>query len=156
MTRDEAIEHIQQFWNQCDSWNIPDEEGKEACEMAIEVLSAQNERMADEEVAEFNKQLAYAQPCEDAVRRIDVMEACRKYSIGMDEYDKKGLMQWFEDLPSVQLESKHSKWIKHEWAEEVEGTLVDNYECEKCHGWVRNNTDFCPNCGSDMRGGKNE
>ena len=38
MTNDKAIEHIQQFWNQCNSWEIPDEEGKEACEMAIEAL----------------------------------------------------------------------------------------------------------------------
>lgn len=45
---------------------------------------------------------------------------------------------------------KYGIWIRKEWAEESEGLLIDNYECSACKGWVRNETNYCPNCGAKM------
>lgn len=45
----------------------------------------------------------------------------------------------------------NGEWIEHKQAEEVDGHLISNYECSCCHSWKRENTDFCPNCGADMR-----
>lgn len=56
--------------------------------------------------------------------------------------------------PSAQPKRKKGEWIEHKWAEEVGDTLISNYECSKCHCWKRETSNFCPNCGSDMRGGQ--
>lgn len=45
---------------------------------------------------------------------------------------------------------RHGHWIEHEWAEEVEGLLISNYECSECHGWERKTSNYCPNCGAKM------
>ena len=45
---------------------------------------------------------------------------------------------------------RHGYWIRKEWAEESEGLLIDNYECSACNSWVRNETNYCPNCGAKM------
>ena len=50
----------------------------------------------------------------------------------------------------AQSERKTGYWIEHEWAEEVGGILVSNYECSECHCWKREASDYCPNCGADM------
>ena len=51
-------------------------------------------------------------------------------------------------------EEPHGEWIEHKWAEEFDGCLISNYECSHCHSWKRENTDFCPDCGTDMRRGE--
>ncbi len=43
-----------------------------------------------------------------------------------------------------------ARWIEHEWAEEVEGLLISNFECTACRNWVRNKSKYCPNCGAEM------
>ena len=48
------------------------------------------------------------------------------------------------------LTSKIGKWIKHEWAEEIGGQLIPNYECSQCHEWVREQSCFCPHCGAKV------
>ena len=54
-------------------------------------------------------------------------------------------------LMSLQPERKKGKWIEHEWAEEVGEKLISNYECSNCHSWKREASNFCSNCGADMR-----
>ena len=58
-----------------------------------------------------------------------------------------------EDLPSVQPERKTGRWIKTaRW-----GRV---YYCDQCRNYLdfdgvnagRGSTNFCPNCGADMRG----
>jgi hypothetical protein len=51
------------------------------------------------------------------------------------------------------VELKRGRWIEHEWAEEENGLLISNFECSMCHIWERKKSDFCPNCGADMREG---
>lgn len=47
---------------------------------------------------------------------------------------------------------KESYWIRHEYAEIVEGCLITNYECPECGTWERENTNYCPDCGCKMKG----
>ena len=61
-----------------------------------------------------------------------------------------------DDAPSVIPKPKEGEWIEHEWAEEVEGLLISNYECSKCHSWERRASDYCPNCGARMKGAADE
>lgn len=80
----------------------------EAFDMAISALSAQNEAMTEEELAEFKKELANAVPE-------------REKGEWISEYDEDGKTGW--------------------------------YECSCCHSERAFNTNFCPDCGADMRGG---
>lgn len=57
---------------------------------------------------------------------------------------------------SMENEPKQGEWIEHEWAEEVEGLLISNYECSECHSWERSASNFCPNCGERMKGADDE
>lgn len=57
-----------------------------------------------------------------------------------------------EETPTVDaVPVVHAEWIEHKWAEEVCGWLISNFECSQCHVWKRYNTNFCPECGADMR-----
>lgn len=58
-----------------------------------------------------------------------------------------GAVQALSELPSAE---RTGYWIEHEWAEEVDGVLVSNYECSSCHSWKREASDFCPHCGVRM------
>ena len=54
-------------------------------------------------------------------------------------------------LPSIESERKTGEWIEHERVEETyQGYLVSNYECDQCHEWVMNQSNYCPNCGAKM------
>lgn len=41
-------------------------------------------------------------------------------------------------------------WIKHEWAEEYDNFLIDNFECPYCSAWQRRTSRFCPDCGEEI------
>lgn len=76
-------------------------------------------------------------------------------------YDKSRVMEIIkEEIDKTETTMElHGEWIEHKWAEEFDGLLISNYECSHCHVWKRENTDFCPDCGADMRkkeGEKNE
>ena len=58
-----------------------------------------------------------------------------------------------DEAPTIDAEPvKHGVWIEHKWAEENEGILIFNYECTVCHAWIRDKSNFCPNCGAKMDG----
>ena len=46
----------------------------------------------------------------------------------------------------------HGYWIVHENADVFEGYEVPMFECSKCRAWKEDDSDFCPDCGADMRG----
>ena len=43
---------------------------------------------------------------------------------------------------------KRGYWIRHDYADLVEGYYVPNYECSVCHAWKQDDSDYCPDCGS--------
>lgn len=48
---------------------------------------------------------------------------------------------------------RHGHWIRHDYADIVDGYYVPEYECSECKNWVKDDTDFCPNCGAKNDGG---
>lgn len=46
----------------------------------------------------------------------------------------------------------HAHWIRHENADTFEGYEVPMFECSNCRAWKDDDSDFCPDCGADMRG----
>lgn len=65
-----------------------------------------------------------------------------------------------EDLPSAQPEPKTGMWLDA-WRSKSDGTRYWYRMCSEC-GYERNDCDsekdsnFCPNCGADMKGEQNE
>ena len=62
-----------------------------------------------------------------------------------------------KQLPSAQTERKKGKWIRI-----TDEVFADRFECSECgklppienfEWWL---SDYCPNCGADMRGEPNE
>ena len=53
------------------------------------------------------------------------------------------------NLPSAQPERKKGRWLDDQGKEKYDGYCA---ECSACGGWSEYITDFCPNCGADMRG----
>lgn len=52
---------------------------------------------------------------------------------------------------SAQSEHRTEQWIVHENADIIDGYYVPKYECSCCHTWQDDDSNFCPNCGIDMR-----
>ena len=52
-------------------------------------------------------------------------------------------------FPSAQPERKKGRWLDDQGKEKYDGYCA---ECSACGGWSEYITDFCPNCGADMRG----
>lgn len=71
----------------------------------------------------------------------------RGYTDALDQMD-----DWLDAQPSLTLDDlrPHGRWI------ERYGVSEYKYECSLCHLGSDLMTDFCPNCGSDMRGGGEE
>lgn len=102
---------------------------------------------------------------EDLIKRSDAIKAIEPYLdyieiiplCGAKPYVREavyGIRSKIKFIPTI--ESRRGEWIEHEWAEEAEGLLVSNYECSECHNWERKTSDYCPNCGSKMRGERND
>ena len=52
-----------------------------------------------------------------------------------------------EDILSIPAVERKGKWIHYD-----EGDFDYDYKCSNCGYTVWDNSDFCPNCGVDMRG----
>lgn len=58
-----------------------------------------------------------------------------------------------KNAPSVTPTEKTGEWIEHKYAEEYDGLMQSNFECSKCHDWLREQTNYCPICGARMNKG---
>lgn len=85
----------------------------------------------------------------------DIAIATIKTECLYSSIDKDEVIDLLNDLPTARLERKTGKWIKHRYAEEAHGMLIDNYECSICHTRERKRSNFCPECGSYNGGGHN-
>ncbi len=59
-----------------------------------------------------------------------------------------------KDAPTIEPERKDGKWIRHGIKE---GHLIEKYTCSECGFYFGTKTsNFCPDCGADMRGEQDE
>ena len=65
---------------------------------------------------------------------------------GTTNAEGKGLDEIIDDIPTADVrENVKGEWIKIHWKA---------FRCSECKGISEYYTDFCPNCGADMRGDK--
>lgn len=82
----------------------------------------------------------------DLISRAWLKEAIHNFFNGLThEVTEEDIQRYIEVAPSV--ESK-GEWISHYDEDAKEGW----YECSCCHSERAFNTNFCPDCGADMRG----
>lgn len=63
-------------------------------------------------------------------------------------------MEFVKQEPTIEAEPVvHGEWVPHNRM--TRSPLVVNYACSEC-GKDGHKTNFCPNCGADMRGDQNE
>ena len=81
----------------------------------------------------------------------EVLRHCRRY-IGQ-EYDEPYLVsavpeEVIRSLPAANVvERKKAEWV----FDDFDGDGYD-YQCPCCSMYARKSSNFCPNCGADMRG----
>lgn len=66
----------------------------------------------------------------------------------------RAIMDTIEDAPTVETEQKKGKWIYTD--EAMFGNPYGSYKCSVCDNGMPHETNFCPNCGADMRGDSHE
>lgn len=89
-----------------------------------------------------------AEPCDDAISRKDAVFALNDAQVEYDE-NYKGLgkaKEIIDNLPPIQPIRPKGKWMN---------VLEDIYHCNLCKKSHCFKTNFCPNCGADMRGEEN-
>ena len=70
---------------------------------------------------------------------------------------KESVVKLIDEAPTVEAKPVvYGEWIEHFDTKEYLGSLMSEYECSICHEWVDDDSNFCPRCGADMRGGKND
>lgn len=68
-------------------------------------------------------------------------------------YSKMDFCGWLDDAPTVDaVPVRHGRWIRHDYADIVDGYYVPEYECSECHSWKKGDSDYCPDCGARMDG----
>jgi hypothetical protein len=113
----------------------------------------ENERDAYHTLSEAIKVLSERlEPCEDAVSRKAVYEAMiekgqrsRRYRLGETwELNGTEIREALDTVPSVTPKRKTGKWIHSDFSHEF-------LHCSECGRGRHFCSNFCPNCGADMR-----
>ena len=130
-----------------------DEDGDEICtDMAtVNSLLAHNKALSNK-----IKRLRSIKSRSDYIKAqtaIDsVADALMEWS-DMEEWRDRKVIDAITDAPRSDVrENRTGKWIDMDTASE---RFIPRYRCSLCGGFG-DNTDFCPNCGADMRGGDAE
>ena len=99
------------------------------------------------------------EPMDDLISRQAVIDALDDYFSTLLETDTvspEDLCYEILMIPAADVvERKHGHWIRVPLACYGGGTVIV-YECSECCENQIAQSDFCPNCGADMRGGKDE
>jgi hypothetical protein len=62
---------------------------------------------------------------------------------------EEGYEHFQQAIKALEPKSKTGYWIEHsnEWGDNWQ---YSQYECSCCHNWAHFDTDYCPNCGTEM------
>ena len=96
---------------------------------------------------------------DEFMEKYKIVDTEQVYTNGAELVPIFRMNQWFEHLPSAQPERKKGKWIPgREIAREMCGDAVteifyENFNCSVCGYSIQYIplSNFCPNCGADMR-----
>ena len=90
---------------------------------------------------------------DDLISRQAAIDELDKGAWGV-EWDKTLAKTMIESLPSAQPERKKGKWIDETF--KPRGLVYHPYKCNQCGEHSEADSNFCPNCGADMRGDKDD
>lgn len=146
MTREEAIE-FGKMWLELHE-DCKDSYTYEFFKMAIKAL--EQELCKDAVSRKEVKKIAKEMYLEVANMELDVstISDCISYT---SSKCREVLESKLKALPSVKTqEPRKGHWIEHphEWGTNWEYSM---YECSECHEYTVGDSDFCPNCGADLR-----
>ena len=82
--------------------------------------------------------------------KIEPHEQLESFGNGRYEYVRIAYMDDIDAIPSADVrENARGEWIHYD------GEFDYDFKCSECGYSVWDNSDFCPNCGADMRGEEN-
>ena len=144
MTNQEAIASLKTLCHTCELFPKCVNDKPECCqaiELAIPALEAQ----------EAKTQLSREDTTFDLISRQAAIDVIDCSGLNLDDPEENWMMQdRIRELPSAQPEREKGKWIEHGVKE---GHLIEKYTCSECDYYSGTKTsNFCPNCGADMRG----
>ena len=87
------------------------------------------------------------------MRAIDAEDLKRSIAVSALIEDQKTLEQIIDEQPTIE-ERKTGKWIDETF--KPWGLVYHPYRCDQCGDHSEADSNFCPNCGADMRGGQDE
>ena len=90
----------------------------------------------------------------DYILRSDAVQCANDLSVDLlndrldsASYGAQAVAEWLKDLPTADVRPVvMGKWKERRFSEDVYGA-----ECSVCHTTWDYGTNFCPNCGADMR-----
>ena len=148
MTREEAIE-FGKMWLELQE-DYKESNTYEFFKIAIEALKQEpcKDAISRQEVKKIAKEMYL----EVANMKLDVstISDCISYT---SSKCREVLENKLQALPSVKQQEPRKRkghWIEHphEWGTNWEYSM---YECSECNEYTVGDSDFCPNCGADMR-----
>lgn len=117
--------------------------------------------MTDRETAELLKKAvaaleerANAQPCEDAISRVDALNAVTMASVRSEAIEN------IELIPNTYQRPTGKKAGRWEWVQYDANPEIGNFHCSECRyipasfNMSAQKLNFCPNCGAKMEGVK--
>jgi len=116
-----------------------------------------------EEVAQPNLQSTCNELVTDCISRQAALDALGEEPYVWtedDDYERGMRFQWKSDhdaieaLPSAQPKREKGKWIDETF--KPWGLVYHPYKCDQCGEHSEADSNFCPNCGADMRGEQDE
>ena len=128
MTREEAIDDLKDLVKYDDYGSLH----SEAIDMAIEALKAE--------------------PCDNCVNREAVLEINESHHGQMPNYINHQIWEEIKALPPVTPAREQGEWN----LVSLNDMALKIYRCSICDNKTYGSTNFCPNCGADMRGEQNE
>ena len=91
--------------------------------------------------------------CDKALSSFDISMK-DEYAVKVERASLVAYKEQLEALPSAQPERKTGKWIDETF--KPWGLVYHPYKCDQCGEHSEADSDYCPNCGADMRGEQDE
>ena len=131
-------------------------------EEAIELLDNLTGMVEDNQNSDYDMALKMAikvleqEPCEDAVSRQVVLKEIPVLwnGNGDKDYCMETLRDFVTELPPVTPTRKHGEWERETFDLGAELPIRVGYQCSECGNDFDSEFNFCPHCGSDMKGGE--
>lgn len=145
----EATEVIKALEQESITWIV----GKDNCQVAVRNMPIDKMQKICAIIGEEEQQ-----PCDDCISRQVVIDDVVKCT-DMNEDTMEVLEEKINTLPSVKPQRKRGKWIVVREEYKFMGGIVNEprgCKCSNCNKVVRFKSDFCPNCGAEMRESEEE